>query len=574
LWTGVIPRIFAMGGGGFLMEPDNPRLDRFVLSLAPSARPRVCFLPTASGDAQPKIELFEATFAALGAEPSTLSLFKPPTADLRALVLSQHVVYVGGGNTRSMLALWREWGLDTILREAWQSGVVLAGLSAGSICWFEHGVTDSIPGALTPISCLGFLRGSNCPHYDGEAERRPAFRRLVATRAVGPGLAADDGVGLLFEGPTLTDVVSSRARASCRSRRDCSARRLAHEDTSRGTAPPAIRPLFIERRVGHAPRMRTALLISLFLFVLLPSPLATAQPRNQGVGGSGMGQGEASVTSRADVTMSVESGPATSSEKLGQIAGNLSGALNDIRQCYTRIAGRRPIAEGAMRVRISLPAGSRAADVEITLDRVTDRELSQCVTRIVRAPSFRDVQRPASAFLALEFSNTATAGTRVVAARQEDIAQGAVTVGPDGVARATGRTPSGEVQFTITGAAGTTREALVSVGRALNARLGSLLDCRRHAGRRGANPAGQIAAAWRIAGGRRTTTPGASTVADPNAARCVATLLTRGVLPDLPRAGVFQVSITFAGQEAQGAVPPAPPAPPAATSGAPSGRPR
>ena len=142
-------------------------------------------------------------------------------------------------------------------------------------------------------------------------------------------------------------------------------------------------------------------------------PLRTAaQPQSQGVGGSGMGQGEASVTSRADVTMSVESGPATSSEKLAQIAGNLSGALNDIRQCYTRIAGRRPIAEGAMRVRVALPAGSRAADIDITLDRVTDQELSQCVTRIVRAPSFRNVQRPATALLSLEFSNTATTGTR------------------------------------------------------------------------------------------------------------------------------------------------------------------
>lgn len=318
--------------------------------------------------------------------------------------------------------------------------------------------------------------------------------------------------------------------------------------------------------------MRHTLLASLAVILLLAPVRAGAQPRNPGVGGSGMGQGEASVTSRADVTMSVESGPATSSEKLAQIAGNLSGALNDIRQCYTRIAGRRPIAEGAMRVRISLPAGSRAADVEITLDRVTDQELSQCVTRIVRAPTFRDVQRPASAFLSLEFSNTATTGTRIVAQRQETIAQGAVTEGPDGVARAAGRTPRGEVQFTITGAAGTPREALVAVGRAVNARLGTILDCRRHAGRRGANPAGQISLTWRIAAGRRTTTAGTSTVADANAARCIATLFTRGALTELPRSGEFQVSVTFAGLEADGSVPTAPPPPPSSSGTAP-GRP-
>ncbi len=322
--------------------------------------------------------------------------------------------------------------------------------------------------------------------------------------------------------------------------------------------------------------MRHAPLVLLTLLSVLAPTRAGAQPQNRGgVGGSGMGQGEASVTSRADVTMSVESGPATSSEKLAQVAGNLSGALNDIRQCYTRIAGRRPVAEGAMRVRISLPAGRRGADIEVTLDRVTDRELSECVTRIVRAPSFRDVQRPATAFLALEFTNTATTGTRIVAERREDIAQGAVTVGPDGVARAAGRTPAGEVQFTITGAATTPREALVAIGRAVNARLGSLLDCRRHAGRRGANPAGQIAVTWRIAGGRRTATVGSSTVADPNAARCVTTLLTRGALPELPRAGEFQFSVTFAGLNVGGAVPPAPPAttptPTPRASGAPSG---
>jgi len=219
--TVALVRIFAMGGGGFLMEPESPRLDRFVLSLAPVARPRVCFVPTAGGDSQARIDVFVAAFSALGAEASSLSLFRPHTADLRGFILSQHVVYVGGGNTRSMLALWREWGLDEILRDAWREGVVLAGVSAGAICWFEHGVTDSIPGALTPMRCLGMLGGSHCPHYDGEAERRPTFQRLVGAGTIPPGVAADDYVGLLYEGTELAEVVASReGRSAWRVERD------------------------------------------------------------------------------------------------------------------------------------------------------------------------------------------------------------------------------------------------------------------------------------------------------------------------------------------------------------------
>lgn len=210
-------QIVAMGGGGFSMEPENLALDRFVLSLAPKSRPRVCFVPTASGDSDDYVAKFRESFGSLPCElgePAHLSLFRPPTADLRAFVLGHDIVYVGGGNTRSLLALWREWGLDAILREAWERGVVLAGISAGSICWFEQGITDSIPGALTPLPCLGLLPGSNCPHYDGEAERRPAYHRLLQTGAIGPGYAADDGAALHFVGTVLREVVTSRPAAT------------------------------------------------------------------------------------------------------------------------------------------------------------------------------------------------------------------------------------------------------------------------------------------------------------------------------------------------------------------------
>ena len=205
--------IVAMGGGGFSMEPENPLLDRYILQLTGKEQPAVLFLGTASGDAHEYIDKFYAAFGALHCTPTHLSLFQPSTADPRSLLLGQDAIYVGGGNTKSMLALWREWGLDVMLREAWEQGVVLAGLSAGSICWFEEGTTDSIPGPLTRLACLGFLAGSNCPHYDGEAARRPTYQRMIAAGEMAPGYATDDGVGLHFSGTCLERIVSSRPRA-------------------------------------------------------------------------------------------------------------------------------------------------------------------------------------------------------------------------------------------------------------------------------------------------------------------------------------------------------------------------
>ena len=207
-------QIVAMGGGGFSMEPENLALDRYVLGLAGRATPRVCFLPTASGDSAEYVGHFDAAFATLACVPTHLSLFDPPSADLRSFVRAQDVLYVGGGSTRNLLVLWREWGLDRILREAWEGGAVPAGLSAGSLCWFEEGVSDSVvPGRLAPLRGLGFLPGSHCPHYDGEPERRPTYHRLVAERRLVAGYAADDGAALHFVGPRLVRVVASRPQA-------------------------------------------------------------------------------------------------------------------------------------------------------------------------------------------------------------------------------------------------------------------------------------------------------------------------------------------------------------------------
>lgn len=206
-------QIIAMGGGGFLMEPENPLLDRYILAQSPKEKPEICFVPTASGDSDKMIGRFYDFFEKQSCVPSHLSLFKPPTRDLEAFVLAKDIIYVGGGNTKNLLALWKEWGLDVILRKAWEQGIVLSGISAGSLCWFEDGVTDSYGDGLEPIQPLGFLPGSNCPHYDGEEERRPAYQQLVANGTVQGGVAADDGVALHYIDQQLVRAVSSRPLA-------------------------------------------------------------------------------------------------------------------------------------------------------------------------------------------------------------------------------------------------------------------------------------------------------------------------------------------------------------------------
>jgi dipeptidase E len=155
-------QIIALGGGGFSMEPDNPLLDLYILKQAKKPTPKICFIPTASGDSDHYISRYYNFFNKQNCNPSHLSLFKPPTRDLEGFLLEKDIIYVGGGNTRNLLALWKEWGLDNILRKAWNQGIVLAGVSAGSICWLEEGVTDSFGEGLEPIKCLGFLKGSNC----------------------------------------------------------------------------------------------------------------------------------------------------------------------------------------------------------------------------------------------------------------------------------------------------------------------------------------------------------------------------------------------------------------------------
>jgi len=201
--------IVALGGGGFSDEGEGSKLDDYILSLARKPRPRVCFLPTASGDADSYLANFYRAFSPRDCQPSDLGLFRRTVADLRPFLLEHEVIYVGGGNTANLLAIWRSHGVDRILREAWDNGSVLAGISAGAICWFEAAVTDSFGLGLAGLrDGLGLLSGSACPHYNSEERRRPVYRQLVGS-GFPAGYAIDDNVALHFVDRELVDVVTS-----------------------------------------------------------------------------------------------------------------------------------------------------------------------------------------------------------------------------------------------------------------------------------------------------------------------------------------------------------------------------
>jgi peptidase E len=205
-------QILAIGGGGDT-EAQTRAIHRFALDLTGRERPRVLFVPTATGDSAESIVRFYERCSGLG-DLRHLVFFPYPPNELRELVLSHDAVYVGGGSVANQLAIWRMHGFDAILREAWQEGVVLFGVSAGMNCWFEACVTDSFGLQLEGLrDGLGFLEGSACPHFDGEPMRRPRYRELVDSGFPG-GIAADDGVGLHYVGTELREVITCRPGAT------------------------------------------------------------------------------------------------------------------------------------------------------------------------------------------------------------------------------------------------------------------------------------------------------------------------------------------------------------------------
>lgn len=207
------PRL-ALLGGGFSTDDDG-LLDNWLLGHARTSRPKVCFIPTASGDAPAYIDRFLTAFRSRACEPSVLPLFQRELDDkaLRAFLLSQDVVYVGGGNTANLLAVWRVHGVDGLLREAYDGGTLLCGISAGANCWAEGSHTDSF-GPLTFLpDGLGLLPGSVCPHYDSEPGRRSGYQAAVATGELSAGWAVEDGVGALFTDGALTEAVTRAPQA-------------------------------------------------------------------------------------------------------------------------------------------------------------------------------------------------------------------------------------------------------------------------------------------------------------------------------------------------------------------------
>lgn len=201
-------QVIAIGGGGFLSGTE-PGLDLYVLAQSAAARPAIGFVPTASGDARDFIVKFYARYAPLDCQPSHLELFGR-TPDLLQWAMAQDVIYVGGGNTKSMLAVWRAWGLPEILRRAMANGTVLAGVSAGALCWFEQGITDSDAGIMQPIDGLGFLPGVCCPHYSAEAQRQPVFERQVGAGPAGSGIAIDDGAAVHYVDGQVFRTIAGR----------------------------------------------------------------------------------------------------------------------------------------------------------------------------------------------------------------------------------------------------------------------------------------------------------------------------------------------------------------------------
>jgi peptidase E len=205
-------RKILIAGGGFVSAP----FIRYMAQLTGKPRPRVCYLPTAVGDHPDTIINFYKNCAALDVTPLVQASFIASTAQRESwdeVLLSMDAIVASGGNTLNQQAIWRAQGIDVVLRQAWERGIVLGGSSAGSLCWFEEGTTDSRPKDLSVVQCLGFLAGSHCPHYNSEPGRRPLYQSLVASGRMKPGYACDDDAGVYFEDDRVARVVSTRESA-------------------------------------------------------------------------------------------------------------------------------------------------------------------------------------------------------------------------------------------------------------------------------------------------------------------------------------------------------------------------
>ncbi len=204
-------RKILIAGGGF-----NTVWIRYMAALTGKSRPRICYLPTANADSATGTITFFKNCAPLSVEPFVQNSFIASTSQLQGwdeVFLSMDAIVVSGGNTLNQQAIWKAQGIDVVLRQAWERGIVLGGASAGSLCWFDEGTTDSRPKELTIVKCLGFIKGSHSPHYDAEAGRRPLYHKLIGEGAMQAGYACDNDAGIYFEETEVRRVVSARAGA-------------------------------------------------------------------------------------------------------------------------------------------------------------------------------------------------------------------------------------------------------------------------------------------------------------------------------------------------------------------------
>ena len=200
-------QIIAIGGGGFGRHPGVGTIEKYILQQSDKEKPNICFIPTATGDSDSyKVSYYE-TLNKLNCNPTHLDFFKR-TTDLEKLIKEQDVIFVGGGNTKSMLSVWREWGLDNILKKAYMEGTIMSGVSAGAICWFENGVTDSWADKLNVMKCLNFTKGNCCPHYDEESERKPSLSQFINEDLLRDCYAIDGGCALHIKNDELYKAIS------------------------------------------------------------------------------------------------------------------------------------------------------------------------------------------------------------------------------------------------------------------------------------------------------------------------------------------------------------------------------
>ena len=183
-------QIIAIGGGGFGRDIGDLKIEKYIVQQSKKTKPKICFIPTATGDDQGYIDSFYKAFNSIDCITSHIDFFKR-TINLKSHILDQDIVFVGGGNTKSMLAVWREWELDSILKEAYEKNIIMSGVSAGAICWFEKGITDSWKHHQAIIPCLGFVKGICCPHYDEEPERVPFVKEILETNKIDECIAID-----------------------------------------------------------------------------------------------------------------------------------------------------------------------------------------------------------------------------------------------------------------------------------------------------------------------------------------------------------------------------------------------